>query len=142
MIQPCLSEPSRIWTVAQLVPKWSAELFSLAKAVLVMKFCVNINSCHKCGDLVADGNFLVHAAHNCPSTDNARGKMWSDITDKLSVHTSVFLNGLDQCDFTCILLGAPIDLKVYGISETDYVNLIHTSALFWHRCGYLDPTED
>ncbi len=137
-IQPCLTVPSRVWTVAKHFPQWSVEMFSLAKAVVLMRDCVNVKNCHKCGIPVSNGNFLTHAAESCIFTEGDRNKMWDQITNRLCVQTSAFLNGLDPSDFTCILLGAPIDITEYGITQNEYFRLLHISALFWHRCGYLD----
>ncbi len=142
MIEPCISEPSRIWSIVQLVPKWSKEMYSLAKATMCVRECVNIKDCHLCKKYVHDGNFVVHAANACVLTQNARDKMWSSISNKLTTHTSAFLNSLDSIDFTCIILGAPLDITQCEISAEDYVDLIHISAQFWHICGYLTAAEE
>ncbi len=137
-LKPCMLEPSRIWVIAQCMPKWSLELYQLAYVAVCWHIRYSVKDCHSCEQYVDDGNIIVHAAFSCNFTEIARERMWDNISNRLEVTTSCFLHNLDPIDFVFIMLGAPLDILEYGITANDYVKFIHISAQFWKMCKFFE----
>ena len=129
-MHPAIHEPSRIWRAAQICPKWSLQLQSMAKVVTVSREAAPI-LCELCGRFYTD--IVAHFVTACDSTHNEVEELWNFLSDELPVQFGVLLYNVDDLDFISIILGAPIEIEKYHLTEGQYLVFLIKVATFWHR---------
>ncbi len=103
-----ISKPIQIWKFAQENPKLLQKCRTVARFLTRTPMCfLDIQLCCYCGKFYRD--IYVHLALECNKCHDDREYMWSEITDKLPVEFSVYLNNLSDDELYCHMLGQQID---------------------------------
>jgi hypothetical protein len=98
------------WELAGRKPSLAKQCFSLIQLVTLPAVdddCVDIKLCHLCGRMCIDP--LEHVSLFCSGYDTERDDMWDQIINKCPVTFSTYLHNLEDQDFLCHMLGAPVE---------------------------------
>ena len=102
-VQTDIAKPNEIWNIAKCNKNAHEKCYSVAK-LLCTPYAKSLYLCEYCGRLYCDA--IEHFCCVCDKTEQIRERFWSQVTNDFEIEICVYLNNLNDFEFTCALLGA------------------------------------